>query len=61
MPSTHVNVELDAKANKALELSAKNNKRSKRQEASVILEHALNNFNGIGLKLKGKNKENAHN
>ena len=60
MPSTHVNIELDAKSNNSLEASAERNDRSKRKEAQVRLIDHLHRFDEMGMGLIGKNKENTH-
>lgn len=47
---THVNVELDANANRILNESAKRNNRSKRKEAQARLKDHLERFEDMGFK-----------
>ncbi len=53
---THVNVELDAKANEILAASAIRNRRSKRKEAQARLIDHLNRFDELGMGVKDKEK-----
>lgn len=58
---THVNIELNADANKVLEDSALRNNRSKRKEAQVRLIDHLSRFDEMGMGLKGRNNNRSEN
>ncbi|MCU8058041.1 TraY domain-containing protein [Shewanella sp. SM34] len=49
---SQVNVKIDARSNEILTRSAKENKRSKRSEASLRLSDHLNRFEDLGMALK---------